>query len=915
MPDSQRGSEWRKWDLHLHTPLSLEQQFGGLQGWDNYVKKIAGLPEEVKVIGITDYLFVDGFEELLTRKDEMPNIEMFLVNIEFRLDTFSGTVNNKKRHNFHVIFSPEVHVSTIKDQLLNCLSKGYVVSDKSEWQQTPTRTSLAELGKIVKENAPEDNSIQNKTDLQVGFDNITYSLKDIEEQLNKDCFKGKFVTAVGYSEWDQSRWDQSAVEKRNLINRSNFCLTSLQDYEKIASNIEDLKADHLPHRVLHSSDAHKLDDVGKTQLWVKADTTFEGLKQALYEYEERVRIQPINPYDDKTKYVFDSISLLDNGVMRQQSIPLNRDLVSIIGSKGSGKSLLLSAMSSVSDLGKYSHQRHDIFKNPKTSQVIRLDLIDKSGNKKTKDNISLSEEDENNYSEPVLYIQQEELSERSKQHKKVRKEYLRELGIEDLSIGYRDITDDIQYNLDQIDTLSSEQKKLAVLVEQDKTDGLEEYLKKKLKSLEETNKKLSNNKTRAVIEELSKIIAEGQEIKLWGEDDGFKDISLLADDINERIKSFNEKALAFGLDEKQLLPAVNTKLLETAHSQASKDISKIVTAKREVYLKKKEELEKLGVSEDIPTLLKTIENIQREIATHKKTLEELLSILETVPNKQAYISELFAENSIIVNRIKERTKEIDLKFKEFKNDRKTSTIFEKLFSNIDIQSNIFFDYKLLTRDIAECFYEGKSSPESVHKEIFGTDDPSYLKFFEWIERSFWDFISSSHKKNDLMKKIPNLGASGYERLRQIVLLNWYDYVSVSVSILHKFGNDEPKEISSMSTGELATVLLKLILVTQGLDKQIILLDQPEDHLDNDFIAGDLVELLKALKKIRQIIIVTHNANLVVITDSEQVIVAKGLKDGYISGAIENPEIRESIIKILEGGSEAFEKRHKRYGKV
>ncbi|GHU07462.1 hypothetical protein FACS189431_2080 [Alphaproteobacteria bacterium] len=155
--------------------------------------------------------------------------------------------------------------------------------------------------------------------------------------------------------------------------------------------------------------------------------------------------------------------------------------------------------------------------------------------------------------------------------------------------------------------------------------------------------------------------------------------------------------------------------------------------------------------------------------------------------------------------------------------------------------------------------------------------------------------------------------SGLDRLLQVVLLDWHEYVSVSVEITHKFSDIE-KEIGAMSTGELATVLLKLILVAQGLDKQIILLDQPEDHLDNEFIANDLVSLIKSLKKMRQVIIVTHNANLVVMTDSEQVIVANGLDKEYGTGGIENPDIRDSIIKILEGGLKAFESRHKRYGK-
>ena len=77
-------------------------------------------------------------------------------------------------------------------------------------------------------------------------------------------------------------------------------------------------------------------------------------------------------------------------------------------------------------------------------------------------------------------------------------------------------------------------------------------------------------------------------------------------------------------------------------------------------------------------------------------------------------------------------------------------------------------------------------------------------------------------------------------------------------------------------------------------------DQPEDDLDNDFIMNSLVPIFKKIKKYRQVIIVTHNANLVVNADAEQVIVAKNEDEvlSYESGAIENPAIKEQICKIL-----------------
>lgn len=926
MPNSLRGSEWRKWDLHVHTPLSIVQDYGGDtdEVWEEYISALEALPPEIKVLGINDYLFIDGYEKVLGFKQagRLQNIDLLLPVIELRIDKLVGS-EQLRRINYHVIFadSDNLTVEEIRSQFISGLSTEAHLDpehDDIDWRALVTPEAVADLGQKIWDSTPEDKR-SSDSKLHIGFCNVNFSLDRVTELLSSSYFKGKHLTAIGKSEWDDFRWDGSPADKKTLANTAKLVFTASPTASDAKKHVKAFADNNVNSKVIHSSDAHqfaedasstKPKELGHCFTWIKADTTFEGLKQVLYDYDERVRIQDASPYDDDTKYVVDKLTFHRDGVIKEQTIPANRDLVSIIGSKGSGKSLLLSAMSSVSDLGDYEEQKHPVFRIDENNQIVSLELVDKSGNKITKQDVDLTFVEEEHHTEPILYIKQEELADRSKRPAQVRKEYLRELGIEDLSIGYQDITDDVRYNLDQIDTLIADEKKVARSVERESTDNLKDFLDKKIKSLEATNKKLSNDKTREVIEELSGIIAKGQEAKLWSKDDGFKDITLLVHDVNSRIQAFNEKAEAFGVDKTHLLPTLDAKKLDATHTQVSSDIAKIVSEKREAYTEKKKELEGLGVSEDIPTLLKTIENIQREIATHKKALEELDKILEAIPAKQDYVGSLFADKAVITTRIEERVKDIDDKFKDFKDERIASPIFEKLFSNIDVKAEVFFDYKQLEADIAECFYKGKSSQKDVHQEIFGNNEPTYPRFFRWVEKSFWDFANK--RKTDLMERVPALGLSGFERLKQVVLLDWYEYVSVSVKITHKFGSNT-KEIGSMSTGELATVLLKLILVTQGLDKQIILLDQPEDHLDNEFIAGDLVDLIRTLKKMRQIIMVTHNANLVVMTDSEQVIVANGLQDGYVSGSIENPEVRDSIIKILEGGSEAFKKRYKRYG--
>ncbi len=150
----------------------------------------------------------------------------------------------------------------------------------------------------------------------------------------------------------------------------------------------------------------------------------------------------------------------------------------------------------------------------------------------------------------------------------------------------------------------------------------------------------------------------------------------------------------------------------------------------------------------------------------------------------------------------------------------------------------------------------------------------------------------------------------------------------------EFKNDK---LGKMSTGKASFVILMLI-VGLSKSKAPILIDQPEDNLDNRSITSDLVEYLKSKKLERQIILVTHNANVVVNADAENIIIAnqKGQGDtetnspyqfDYINGPLENTfpldlnekdilksmGIREHIADIVEGGKIAFQKREEKYG--
>ena len=136
-----------------------------------------------------------------------------------------------------------------------------------------------------------------------------------------------------------------------------------------------------------------------------------------------------------------------------------------------------------------------------------------------------------------------------------------------------------------------------------------------------------------------------------------------------------------------------------------------------------------------------------------------------------------------------------------------------------------------------------------------------------------------------------------------------DRVSIELDV-SSAGQPNFKDASDLSRGQKCTALLPILLARR--DSPLII-DQPEDNLDNHFIFETVVNAIQQLKKRRQMIFITHNANIPVLAEADLVLVMNS--DGRVgvvekSGTVD--ECREQIIDLLEGGREAFELRSKRY---
>ena len=142
-----------------------------------------------------------------------------------------------------------------------------------------------------------------------------------------------------------------------------------------------------------------------------------------------------------------------------------------------------------------------------------------------------------------------------------------------------------------------------------------------------------------------------------------------------------------------------------------------------------------------------------------------------------------------------------------------------------------------------------------------------------------------------------------------------DTMAIELNVTHGEQEANFRAIDDLSTGEQCTAVLHLLLLD---NQDPLILDQPEDNLDNAFIAERIVSELRSAKLTRQFLFATHNANIPIFGDAEWIGVLsvednKGRILPEQQGAIDVPAIQQLAAEILEGGKSAFNQRREKYG--
>jgi ABC-type lipoprotein export system ATPase subunit len=896
-----RGSSWRKWDLHVHTPASIVQHYGGDAAWSKFIDSLEALPEEIKVVGINDYLFVDGYERVLAEKrvGRLQNLDLVLPVVELRLDKFGGSKSSLSRVNFHVIFSDEVGSDVIKSQFLAALCPKYdlfpqyaEIQASGRWSATPTRESLVELGQKIIESVPAAERAKFGTPLEEGFNNLCVSLESVEEILQRPSFRGKAITAVGKTEWWDIKWnDQSVADKKSIINKADLVFTAAKSPDDCLKSREQLESSGVNARILDCSDAHRYagsedkDRLGNCFTWIKSDPTFEGLRQAIFQYGERVRISsepPIEPPLQIRRAVIDfpqKVTLKMDGVpddfcfQSKCEVHFSPYLTCIIGGRGTGKSTLLNILHErLSPGGSKFFKRNEIGPRPhnQIADCVTIEgSIDQSG---------------------AEFLQQDE--------------------IEQFATDPARLTAAIFARLEKLDgrgilasmdaSLSSARKELAEQVEL-----LQEYYqlddelrraKQDLASRSQIVESFQNDEYREISASIGNVSRELQALKAWRER-----AEELVRDLAQVVSKHHIPPVGgttpYEARFRKLYEAVETALAasaDAAESSGAVEREQELNAQLGEFRKKLDEfLVDRGLSaenlSDVGQASERIAILNEQIPPAEARLAKLKGRIDSFTPKRNLAADYEVEVNALLGPINERLAGLGSEVRT-------------------IELSYEFDGDTHADEIYDCIHEslsavGRQQRKDHVVQCLKQLNLGSLTTGEAFVGSIADGGKTAAALREHFTNEQNFALLKLEVERSVLDMRRHGRIRVLY---------DGRPIEKSSFGQRCTAAIVVLLM---LGNTPIVIDEPEAHLDSKLIARYLVELIKKVKLNRQVIFATHNANFVINGDAELVYALEmdeSAVTSLIGITIENLDHRERLL-ALEGGIEAFQMRERRYG--
>lgn len=909
------GSKWWKFDFHTHTPASMDY------GKSDHEIKTTMTPRKwlmdyishgIECVAVTDHNSGEWVDQLKSEAEAL-RLEGYSIYI------FPG-VEITSHGNIHIlgIFDPIKTGSSIVQIIGESKYNG-----KSGDSDAVTESSPQEVIDIIIKR--EGVAIPAHIDKPSGLCLVHSSGATLSQILN----------------------NASAVE----------VIRTHSEYESIKANSSPLNGYinlgmNLPEVL--GSDAHHPNKVGRSYTWVKMGTpSIEGLKLALLDGRDSIKRSDQHPdspniYSDnrltsivinKTKYC---------GRNGQFRIDLHPWLNCIIGGRGSGKSTILEFLrtglcrenellqltsnddlfKSYSKLAQKAKSKDDDgvfldeteisigYKKENIDYTLIWDFESKESKIFRKDGDELiSEEGDVSSRFPIKIFSQKQIYEISKSPN-----YLLNLIDESSDVNFHEWEYKWHQELNSLLQFRREVRELKLNVAtKGMLQGQLNDVNQKINSIEQSGHSLVFSSYQKAINQSNKafeLVSSKVEIlsELEQKISTFQDVKSDLSDVFDTTD--NEKDFV-----------TNFKELETTINQTISAIKYLISEGNEKANKFKEWFENSKLTKDIneskskyDDLVKSLQ--QRGInnpseygplITSRKSITERLS---KIASNEKSISEKNEKMTSIYRKLVELRKEITEKRNSFLrklniNDGHIKVSIEFCGDNQHLESSFRTVIGRNDTTFSNEIYndEDRGFLNSLHRKIKEKEDnqQEIISLISDFKKSFVDTTTDNILGVNIGKRFSDFRSSIPDEIIDH-LIGWFP--NDAINVRYKEGN-RFKDISQGSAGQKAATVLAFLL-SYGNDP--LILDQPEDDLDNQLIYELIVKKIKESKKNRQILVITHNANIVVNGDSELVVALsqqKGLTQASSKGCLQERAVRNAICEIMEGGRDAFHQRYKR----
>lgn len=857
------GNEWLRADFHLHTKADKEFSFDDEESTfvTQFVAKLVS--ENIRLACITNHNKFDWNEyKAISKRARKEGIHV-LPGVELSVGDGSNGIHCL------VIFDPKNWLIDGHDAINEFISSCF----KGKAQE-----------KYENENGRSDKSLIETLKELLEYDRSFFMVLAHVDQKSGffEAFKG-------------GRIGEIANEQIFLHNVLGFQKANSRD------NLENLKqwASKCNPALLEGSDAKSIDQIGKgNPSYLKLGSfDFEAIKYALTDHEFRVAKEI-----PKVAHGYVQSIEFTGGKLDGKTIYFNDGMTNLIGIRGSGKSSILEALRYALDINISENDNSDY----KYKTQLINELLSSGGEMKT----TLVDE------HGATYISKKRIGEKSSVYKNgelqqnlkpesiVRKPIY--YGQKDLSkIGDALSTESLIKRLVGNKTVEIKRQ-----IEEKKDEIIETRdsivkISAKLKTVDTIKEKKADLTNKIKIFKDHKIDDKLEKQILFDKDLTY--INLLDQNVNNIISQI-ENVVAELIDTYEIeashiskYNATSIKEMEVIYDKFLDHFEKIVEV---IESMKSTKLEYESKSD---ALAEVYRKMQDEFAEVKRTID--------LPNIQADQYVTFSKSLDIaelqlkeLDKIQDSRKDLEIKQQGLLNDLQDLWAEEYRIVSAEVQK-VNVDQSAISIDMT--FRGNKTSFITYLKDTLKGSNISAAKISE-IANTNVDLI-------ELYNSILNKNSGIEDLLSEIQYTSFIAMFKKQMSAFLTYRvpdrfdlKYQGRSIGDHSLGQRASALIVFILSLK--ESELIIIDQPEDDLDNQTIYQDVITSLKSLKSSTQFVFATHNPNIPVLGDADQVIACEydDKKIESIQGSIDDVKIRQKIVNVMEGGEDAFNKRKEIY---